>query len=224
MVVLHYTGMTGAEDAIDRLCDPQAEVSAHHVVTEDGTTLALVEETARAWHAGAGAWGGVCDVNSHSIGIEIVNGGPGSPAPAFPERQMQALETLLAGILERWNIPPERVIAHSDMAPGRKFDPGPLFDWRRLAARGLSVWPVAGRAQGGGGERSAFAAAAATFGYRLPPGGDWDTVLGAFRLRFRPQADGPLGLRDVAVMQALAARWPCDAAIGAASDDSSRAG
>lgn len=207
MVVLHYTGMDSAEAAIARLCDPAAEVSAHYVITEDGTVLPLVDETLRAWHAGAGAWGAVTDVNSHSIGIEIVNPGPDGPAPTFPAAQMEALETLLGGIRARWAIPPERVIGHSDMAPGRKVDPGPLFDWRRLADAGHAVWtrPVSG----GLADAAAFQVAVESFGFRVPEAG-LPVVLEAFRLRFRPGQTGPLDGTDTATAQALAARWPCD--------------
>lgn len=199
MVVIHYTGMQSHRAALERLCDPAAEVSAHWLISEAGETLALVPEDLRAWHAGAGAWGGVSDVNSRSIGIELTN--PGDRP--FPEPQMAAFERLLAGILWRWSIPPERVIAHSDMAPGRKTDPGPRFDWRRLARVGLSVWPEPAEAGAGG-----FHAAARAFGY---PDVAPDLVLAAFRLRFRPWARGPLQPLDAALAADLAARFPVDA-------------
>jgi N-acetylmuramoyl-L-alanine amidase len=141
LVVLHYTAMASAEAALARLCDPGAEVSCHWLIDEDGRLFALVPEELRAWHAGAGTWRGRGDVNSRSIGIELQNDGR-SP---FPERQMAALERLLPGIMARWEIAPAGVIAHSDMAPDRKADPGPRFDWRRLARAGLSVWPEARR-------------------------------------------------------------------------------
>lgn len=207
MVVLHYTGMDSCAAAVERLCDPLAEVSAHYVLDEDGTVLPLVDELHRAWHAGAGAWGGVEDVNSHSIGIELVNQGPDSAAPEFPAEQMDALVTLLRAILGRWSIPPERVIGHSDMAPGRKIDPGPFFPWRSLAGQGVAVWVKPCKAAV---DVDAFRKAAQTFGYR-PPGGDWAPVLDAFRLRFRPGASGPLDAVDCGTMQALADRWPCAA-------------
>jgi N-acetylmuramoyl-L-alanine amidase len=154
MVVLHYTAMLGADAAADRLCDPGAEVSAHYLVAADGAVLALVPEELRAWHAGASAWGGVADVNSRSIGIELDNPGHQLGYPPYPEPQMAALETLLAGILARWAIPPERVVGHACIAPGRKRDPGEKLDWRRLASRGLAVWldvPMGGGAPGRGG-------------------------------------------------------------------------
>ncbi|MBV1865241.1 MAG: N-acetylmuramoyl-L-alanine amidase [Rhodobacteraceae bacterium] len=206
MVVLHYTAMATAQDAIARLCDPCTEVSAHYVIAESGNLTSLVEEADRAWHAGAGAWGNVCDVNSHSIGIELANGGPESDAPAFPETQMQALEGLLAALLQRWSIPPERVIGHSDMAPGRKFDPGPCFDWRRLAAKGLSVWPDAVPVAA---DWRQFQNAARLFGYRTVDDLGWQNVLEAFRLRFHPDASGPLTGQDVGTIKHLAQKYPC---------------
>ena len=129
--------MDSAAAAANTLCNPDTEVSAHYLIAEDGEVLSLVPEALRAWHAGAGRWGRVTDVNSHSIGIELSNTGF---AP-FAARQMDALTELLKGITLRWAIRPEQVIGHSDMAPGRKIDPGLRFDWRRLAKEGLSVWP-----------------------------------------------------------------------------------
>ena len=199
IVVIHHTGMESAEAALARLCDASAEVSCHWLIAEDGRVWRLVDEALRAWHAGAGAWGDAGDVNSRSIGIELANPGPLAGFPPFPEPQMAALERLLAGILARWAISPARVIAHSDMAPGRKTDPGPKFDWRRLARSGLAVWPepVAGAAPCW----DAFQAAAGRFGY--PAGPD---LLAAFRLRFRPHASGSLAAEDVALAEGLAAR------------------
>ena len=208
MVVLHYTAMVDAEAALQRLCDPDCEVSAHYLIAKTGEVFALVTEEMRAWHAGAGAWGGVTDVNSRSIGIELDNTG----AQPFPELQMTALEALLPGILARWSIPPERVIAHSDMAPERKGDPGTKFDWRRLARQGLSVWPGPSSVLSGaeGSEETdirRFRAAAHSFGY--PDVGDTELV-NAFRLRFRPGANGPLDATDLAMIEDLAARHPID--------------
>jgi N-acetylmuramoyl-L-alanine amidase len=194
--------MASSGAALERLCDPRAEVSAHYLIGEEGAVVRLVPEEMRAWHAGAGEWGGRGDVNSRSIGIELQNDGR-SP---FPERQMAALERMLGGVMERWGIPPEGVIAHSDMAPDRKGDPGPRFDWRRLALCGLSVWPE-------GGEPGDFASDARAFGY---PEGAEALILSAFRLRFRPWADGPLDDTDRSLMAGLAARWPVDRAVGTA--------
>lgn len=199
MVVLHYTGMATCAEALIRLCDPLAEVSCHYIISETGETLRLVPEELRAWHAGAGRWGAVTDVNSRSIGIELANTG----FHPYPAPQMAALETLLADILHRHVIPPERVIAHSDMAPARKRDPGPRFDWRRLARQGLSVWPDSTSPQ----PPETFPAHARAFGY--PPAED-SLLLRAFRLRFRPHATGPLDATDAALAAALAARYPVD--------------
>jgi len=207
IVVLHYTAMLTAEAALERLCDPAAEVSAHYLLAEDGRVWRLVEEAERAWHAGAGNWGAVSDVNSRSIGIELANAGPLGDLPPFPEPQMRALEDVLGGIRARWRIPIARVVAHSDIAPRRKVDPGPKFDWRRLALSGHAVWPEA-EACGAGGW-PAFRGAASRAGYRAPEG-DWEAVLAAVRLRFRPEAlASPLDDRDVALVGALAEEHPC---------------
>jgi N-acetylmuramoyl-L-alanine amidase len=202
LIVIHYTALATCAEARARLCDPAAEVSAHWLIDADGTAEQLVDEDLRAWHAGAGAWGAVTDVNSRSIGIELAN--PGD-AP-FPEAQMAALEGLVAGIVGRWQVPPERVIAHSDIAPGRKCDPGPRFDWRRLALRGLAVWP--GRS---GDPAADFRASARAFGY---PDVAADLLLRAFRLRFRPWAEGPEDATDRALAQDLARRFPVDGGPG----------
>lgn len=199
LIVLHYTAMPSCTEARDRLCDPAAEVSAHWLISETGEVEQLVDEAMRAWHAGAGSWGAVSDVNSRSIGIELANTGD---AP-FPEPQMVALEGLLGQIMTRWHIPPERIIAHSDMAPGRKSDPGRRFDWRRLAARGLSVWPGEG-----GDDRAPLGRSLSAFGYPDLPE---EVLLTAFRLRFRPWARGPEDATDRALAAGLGRRFPVDA-------------
>jgi N-acetylmuramoyl-L-alanine amidase len=208
LVVLHYTAMATAEAALERLRDPAAEVSAHWLVAEDGRVWRLVDERLRAWHAGAGEWAGAGDVNSRSIGIELANAGPLAGFPPFPEPQIAALERLLDGIAARWGIGPAGVIAHSDMAPGRKADPGPKFDWRRLALGGRAVWVEPGPG-GARAEAAAFQAAAARAGYGPAGDGGWDATLAAFRLRFRPWASGPLAAADVAAAEALPAAHPC---------------
>lgn len=202
--MIHYTAMASCAEARARLCDPGAEVSSHWLIAEDGKAEQLVDEALRAWHAGAGGWGRVGDVNSRSIGIELANTGD---AP-FPEPQMAALERLLRGIMGRWDIPPERVIGHSDMAPDRKRDPGPRFDWRRLALQGLSVWPV----DGGPSDRR-FSASLEAFGY---PAAAPDALLYAFRDRFRPWARGAEDGTDRALAADLARRFPVDAKAGGA--------
>lgn len=202
LIVIHYTAMPTCAEARARLCDPEAEVSAHWLIAEDGTTEQLVAETARAWHAGAGAWGGITDVNSRSIGIELANSGD---AP-FPEPQMAALERLLGAVMARWKIPPEGIIGHSDMAPERKRDPGPRFDWLRLALQGLSVWPEPATP-------ADFASSLRRTGY---PDAASEALLAAFRLRFRPGASGPEDDTDRALAASLAARFPVDGQGGTA--------
>ncbi|WRH61989.1 MAG: N-acetylmuramoyl-L-alanine amidase [Fuscovulum sp.] len=199
LIVIHYTAMASMAEARARLCDPAHEVSAHWLISEQGAAEQLVDEALRAWHAGAGAWGAVSDVNSRSIGIELANTG----AAPFAEAQMAALEQVLAGIMGRWGIPPARVIAHSDMAPARKSDPGPRFDWRRLSLAGLSVWPD----RRSGGRPVAFRDHARRFGY---PDVEEALILRAFRLRFRPWAEGPADALDAAMAEDLALRFPVD--------------
>lgn len=203
MVVLHYTAMDSAAAACARLCAPDHEVSAHYLISEVGEVFALVQEDQRAWHAGAGQWGDVTDVNSRSIGIELANTGF---AP-FPEPQMVALEALLAGIMQRWAIPPERVIGHSDMAPGRKVDPGARFDWYRLARSGLSIWPATV-------SKPFHDSGIVEMLKRLGMTADCDpeTLLAAFRLRYRPWATGPVDTQDIAMAADLSARYPVDQA------------
>ncbi|GAA5065924.1 N-acetylmuramoyl-L-alanine amidase [Roseibacterium beibuensis] len=198
LVVLHYTAMTECAAAEKALCDPAREVSAHYLVSRTGEVIQLVDEKARAWHAGAGNWRGAGDVNSRSIGIELDNDGV-SP---FAAPLMDALEGLLRGILERWSIPPEGVIAHSDMAPERKSDPGPRFDWQRLARQGLAIWPDP--APLGTVDSDRFRADALAFGY---PDVSDDLLLRALRLRFRPSVSGPLDAADCAIAAELAARY-----------------
>ena len=195
LIVLHYTGMATCAEARARLCDPLAEVSAHWLISELGEVEALVPEDRRAWHAGAGEWAGITDVNSHSIGIELANTGD---AP-FPEPQMAALEGLLTGIMARWDIPARGVIGHSDMAPTRKRDPGPRFDWRRLAVQGLSVWPEPCAADLG-----CIWDNLRSFGYPEAPEAD---LLTAFRLRFRPWGRGPIEGVDAGMAADLAVRF-----------------
>ncbi|WP_300015702.1 N-acetylmuramoyl-L-alanine amidase [uncultured Roseobacter sp.] len=191
LVVLHYTAMHTAQAAIDRLCDPAAEVSAHYLICRMGAVIQLIDEEHRAWHAGVGEWRGQTDINSRSIGIELDNGGD----HPFPEPQMAALETLLRAILDRWQITPENVIGHSDMAPVRKIDPGPRFDWARLAWKGLAA-----HAGGDYGIKnpttSDFRTLARQAGFTADV--DDETLLAAVRLRFRPGATGPLSAQDFA--------------------------
>ncbi|WP_273242860.1 peptidoglycan recognition protein family protein [Hyphomonas atlantica corrig.] len=146
MLVLHYTGMATGEDALERMCDSKAEVSAHYMVWEDGRITQLVEEDKRAWHAGVASWQGQQDLNSRSIGIEIVNGGhdfraPDGSLPPYPRPQIHAALDLVHDILGRHAIPATRILGHSDIAPLRKQDPGEHFPWERLARAGIGLWP-----------------------------------------------------------------------------------
>ena len=143
ILLLHYTGMLSAEAALERLCDPAAKVSCHWLIDEDGTVYRLVAEESRAWHARKSFWAGERDINSRSIGIELVNPGHEWGYRPFPMAQMDALATLATGILGRHPIPASRVLAHSDAAPARKQDPGELFDWAWLAVHGIGLWPTA---------------------------------------------------------------------------------
>ncbi len=192
--------MQSAKAALKTLCDPKTEVSAHYLIAEDGEVIALVPEDLRAWHAGAGRWGKVMDVNSHSIGIELANDGY-SP---FAAAQMDALTDLLHGIRIRWHIRPERVIGHSDMAPGRKIDPGPRFDWRRLARAGLAVWPDRDQIA----DPSKFLPMMRAFGYTATDAAD--LLCKTFRLRFRPGTSGPIDGVDAGMITNLAKRFPVD--------------
>lgn len=144
ILLLHYTGMQSAEAALSRLCDPEAEVSAHYLIAEDGRVHRLVPEGRRAWHAGVSSWGRETNINARSIGIELVNPGHDWGYRAFPEPQMAALEELALAIVARHSIPGHRILGHSDVAPLRKQDPGELFDWARLARLGLGLWPECG--------------------------------------------------------------------------------
>ncbi len=197
LVVLHYTAMADTEQALCRLCEPETEVSAHYLVESGGSIHQLVDEQHRAWHAGEGRWAGKYDINSRSIGIELDNDGTST----FADEQMDALEVLLRDILERHDLPPKAVIAHSDMAPGRKSDPGRLFEWHRLAENGLSIWPEPS-------PPGDFMRNAAAFGYATEYGEA--AIHDAFRQRFRPFATGPIDASDRALMSGLARHWPAD--------------
>ena len=140
MLILHYTGMESAEAALDWLTREESKVSAHYLIDEEGRIAQMVAEEARAWHAGQSLWAGETDLNSCSIGIEIHNPGHDFDYPDFPDIQMRGVEALCLDILGRHAIPPERVLAHSDIAPGRKRDPGEKFDWQRLARAGIGLW------------------------------------------------------------------------------------
>jgi N-acetylmuramoyl-L-alanine amidase len=214
MILLHYTGMRDAHMALERLCSPGSEVSAHYLVYEDGNVAQLVQESRRAWHAGAAYWAGQTDINSCSIGIEIANPGHEFGYPDFPARQIAAVTALCRGILTRHTIPPERVLAHSDVAPSRKQDPGEKFPWRTLHDSGVGNWvkPAPVTEQGALlslGDRSEAVAALQKalfeYGYGIAVNGDFDSatvdVVTAFQRHFRPQLVD--GMADVSTRKTL---------------------
>lgn len=213
MLVLHYTGMVSAEAALARLRDPAAQVSAHYMIDEDGTVTALVPEAGRAWHAGVSFWQGRANLNDVSIGIELVNPGHEWGYRPFPAAQMTALESLARGILGRWPIPPERVVAHSDIAPMRKQDPGELFDWRGLARAGIGFWPDESPAIPPDPERAR--AALARIGYALEPQRvPFAMALAAFQRRFRPACcNGCLDAETMGRLLAVAHLYARDGVI-----------
>ncbi|WP_316015541.1 N-acetylmuramoyl-L-alanine amidase [Roseobacter sp. HKCCA0434] len=195
VIVIHYTAMDSAEAAMERLCAEEFKVSAHWLICERGKAYAMVDEERRAWHAGIGRWRDWEDVNAVSIGIELANLGD----RPFPQAQMQALERLIDAIRGRWNIAAEDVIGHSDLSPGRKEDPGPRFDWARLARAGR-----AGQAGQGTADRvdmESFLARARAAGWTADGDEDDADILDAVRLRFRPWARGRvLQRQDIEVL------------------------
>jgi N-acetylmuramoyl-L-alanine amidase len=220
MLVLHYTGMKDGPSALARLRDPASKVSAHYLVEEDGTVFSMVPETKRAWQAGRSWWQGDEDLNSRSIGIEIVNPGHEWGYRPFPDAQIDAVIELCQGILSRWPIPQNRVVAHSDIAPDRKEDPGELFPWKRFAGAGIGLWPAKaaqhepwmmhGASPGDAGitvER--LQQDLATIGYRIDATGVFDdataAVVRAFQRRWRQNAiTGEGDAETVAIAHAMA--------------------
>src|SRR5690348_901358 len=182
ILLLHYTGMKSTQAALERLCDPGARVSSHYLVFEDGRVLQLVPEARRAYHAGASSWEGTTDINSRSVGIEIGNQGHDFGCPAFPEPQIAAVIGLCQDIVARWSIAPWHVLAHSDVAPLRKRDPGEAFPWARLAAAGVGLWvepapiePGGALSPGDHGEEVArLQRRLAEYGYGIRPSGRYD--------------------------------------------------
>jgi len=185
MVVLHYTEMKPAETAIARMCDPEAEVSAHYCITEDGEVIRLVPEEKRAWHAGLSYWRGHRDVNSASIGIELDHPGHALGYREFADAQIDALVPLLSRIVKTYDIPRSNVVAHSDIAPARKIDPGELFPWDRLAEYGLCL-PRPDRLEQGDpfDNDASFYLALERFGYDITDG---FKAVEAFQRRWRPE-------------------------------------
>jgi len=203
MLVLHYTGMRDGRSALARLCDPDSRVSAHYMVEEDGAVYALVDEERRAWHAGLGAWRGHADINSRSIGVELVNPGHEFGYRPFPGPQMESLARLAASILARHPIPARNAVGHADIAPDRKEDPGELFDWAWLAARGVGLWP--GEAPPAPApDRATLTALLTRWGYAIERDGDPLPALIAFQRHFRPsRIDGTADPETVGRLAAL---------------------
>jgi len=215
-LVLHYTGMPTGEAALKTLTDAASEVSAHYLIWEDGSIDQLVAERDRAWHAGRSSWKGETDLNSASIGIEIVNPGHDGGSPPFPDPQIEATIALTRDICARWAITPERVLAHSDIAPARKRDPGEAFPWARLWRCGVGHWtrsaPVTGAPLFAHGEEDppvrALQAMLALYGYGVEITGVYDRqtrqVVAAFQRHFRPErVDGEADASTAATLKAL---------------------
>jgi N-acetylmuramoyl-L-alanine amidase len=199
LLILHYTGMKTTAEALDRLCDPAAEVSAHYLIAEDGAIWQLIDEDRRAWHAGRGCWAGATNINDRSIGIELANPGHEFGYRPFPEAQLAALERLAQAIMARHPIAPERVLGHSDVAPERKQDPGELLPWERLAGAGIGLWPdfAASSAADIAIDIRAAQHDLARIGYDARPSGILDgatrAVIAAFQRHWRPRnCDGAL--------------------------------
>lgn len=225
MIVLHYTGMSDAASAIVRLCTAGSEVSAHYVVLEDGNIVQCVRESDRAWHAGASSWAGESDINSCSIGIEIVNRGHDLGYTDFPLRQVAAVIALCKGIILRREIPKHRVLGHSDVAPSRKRDPGEKFPWRLLADSGVGLWvepaPIVHGPQimlgAQGDDVLDLQRALATYGYGVPLSGQYDAatmdVVAAFQRHFRPELiDGIADRSTLTTLSRLLALLPQETA------------
>lgn len=207
MLILHYTGMLSSERACSWLCNPESEVSSHYLVDEEGMIVAMVREDMRAWHAGVSSWQGEADTNSRSIGIEIHNAGHGLGYPDFPDTQMRSVIALCRGIIERHAIAPSMILAHSDVAPGRKIDPGEKFDWRRLADSGIGLWvdpPAESGEQltaGDTGEAvTRWQRSLSQYGYGIAVSGAFDEqttkVTTAFQRHYRPET--VTGIADAA--------------------------
>ena len=217
MVVVHYTGMQSGEAALARLRDPEAKVSAHYMIERDGRIFRLVPEERRAWHAGVSFWKGERDINARSIGIELVNPGEEHGYLPFPDVQIDALVTLIEDVRGRWEVADGDIVGHSDVAPARKVDPGPLFSWKRLAQAGLGLWvepesaPGAPLLEGEDGPGVfLFQAGLARLGYDCPRSGVFDThtrtIVEAFQRHWRPDrvdgvADGETRARLMALLR-----------------------
>jgi N-acetylmuramoyl-L-alanine amidase len=226
MLILHYTGMPDTGEALQWLCNPISQVSAHYFVFEDGRVLQMVPEARRAWHAGASCWDGETDINSSSIGIEIANPGHPGGMPPFPDVQIDTVIALAKDIMARWRIPAVRVLGHSDVAPGRKVDPGEAFPWERLHRAGVGHWVAPAPIRDGRffsrGEQGmpieALQAMLAMYGYGLKINGDFDEdtekVVAAFQRHFRPErVDGVADSSTITTLRDLIAARPQNAVV-----------
>lgn len=224
MLLLHYTGMASADAAIELLRAPASEVSCHYVVREDGSVVQMVAEAARAWHAGVSSWDGITDTNSRSIGIEVVNGGHDFGLPPFPPEQVAAVIALSRDIVTRHAIRADRVLAHSDVAPGRKRDPGERFPWGALHGAGVGHLVAESRAVGGrffmlgdsGQPVAALKAMLALYGYGIALDDAYDAatadVVAAFQRHFRPsRVDGVADAATILTLRELIATRPGEA-------------
>lgn len=212
-LILHYTGMENGEAAEALLASPESEVSAHYVVHEDGRIVQMVPESERAWHAGKSFWQGETDINSCSIGIEIVNQGPHGDFPDFPDAQIEGVIALCRDICARHSIRPERVLAHSDIAPSRKIDPGEKFPWAWLHRAGIGHWVEPAPIRGGRflalGDRGqpveALQSMLALYGYQVPIDGvfgmETEAAIKGFQRHFRSQKVD--GVADVSTIETL---------------------
>jgi len=223
ILILHYTGMLSTEGAIRWLAAPESRVSCHYVIDEAGAVVQMVPEADRAWHAGVSYWGGVTDINSCSIGIEIQNPGHAAGYPDFPEDQMRGVEDLCIDIVGRHRIKAHCVLAHSDIAPRRKIDPGEKFDWASLARAGIGHWvkpaPLAAGESltlGNSGEAvSSLQDKLTAYGYEVGAAGEFDTdtqfAVAAFQRHFRPAlVDGRADRSTVLTLDALLAALPAE--------------
>lgn len=235
MIVLHYTGMPDVEGAIARLCTAGTDVSTHYIVLEDGRVVQSVPEAKRAWHAGVGVWAGEEDINSCSIGIEIINRGHDWGYPDFPGRQIAAVIALCRGIMLRHDLPAHRVLGHSDVAPSRKKDPGEKFPWHSLANSGVGHWVRPARVVRGdlmklgavGDDVSALQTALGRYGYGIAASGRYDPatvdVVTAFQRHFRPErVDGVADHSTLTTLQALLAGLPAETLAVTAGDRQAR--
>jgi N-acetylmuramoyl-L-alanine amidase len=229
MIVLHYTGMPDVEAAITQLCSAGTDVSAHYIVLEDGRIVQSVPEARRAWHAGVASWSGEDDINSCSIGVEIVNRGHDWGYPDFPSRQIAAVTALCRGIMLRRGVPTHRVLGHSDVAPARKKDPGEKFPWHSLANSGVGHWVQPATIVRGetlklgsiGDDVRDLQQALARYGYGLPATGKFDgltmEVVAAFQRHFRPaRVDGIADRSTFTTLHSLLSSLPVETAVVAA--------